>query len=53
MIEINAVCLLVVITTHPEARQTFVTEGLFYITGCVKSHLIAGIQHEVVDNLII
>jgi hypothetical protein len=53
MIQVNALRLLIVIAAHPEPGQTLITEGLLLIAGCVKGQLIAWIQHEVIDDLVI
>ena len=53
MIQVNAMRLLIVITTHPKSGQTLVAEWLLFIAGCVKGQLIAWVQHEVIDDLVI
>jgi hypothetical protein len=53
MIKINAMKPLIIVTAHPEAGQALVTEGLLLKAGRMQRHLIPGIQHEIVNNLII
>lgn len=53
MKQINAICCFIIITAFPETAQRFITEGLFFITGCMECVLVTSIQHQAFNDIVI